>query len=135
MKKYAKVINKETKQCIIGIGTDTNFYKSIGMTEQDVKQGYNGLWYISGYAPKKPIEIIKNEKRQERDTLLNKICWRAERYERQEKLGLITADTAFEYINILTYMEYLRNIPQNKDFPYLEIMDFDTWKNSNKSTK
>jgi len=54
MKKYAKIINDETKQCSIGSGTNTAFYQSIGMTEMDVEQAYNGEWYVDGYAPQEP---------------------------------------------------------------------------------
>lgn len=53
MKKYAKIENKETKECSIGLGTNTTFYKSIGMTEMEVEQAYNGCWYLEGYAPQK----------------------------------------------------------------------------------
>ena len=58
---YAKIINEETKQCEVGIGTNSEFYKSIGMTEMDVEQAYNNQWYIKGYAPKESI-AEKNEK-------------------------------------------------------------------------
>ena len=51
---YAKIIDEETKQCEVGIGTNAEFYKSIGMTEMDVEQGYDGNWYVAGYAPQKP---------------------------------------------------------------------------------
>ncbi len=61
MKKYAKVENEETKVCSVGLGTNIPFYKSIGMTEQDVEQAYNGLWYLSGYAPEKPQKNIYME--------------------------------------------------------------------------
>ena len=54
MLKYAKIINEETKQCEVGLGTNVEFYKSIGMTEMDVEQSYNGFWYAEGYAPEKP---------------------------------------------------------------------------------
>ena len=54
MKKYAKVINEETKACEVGLGTNNNFYASIGMTEQEVEQAYNGQWYLKGYCPEKP---------------------------------------------------------------------------------
>jgi len=54
MLKYAKIENEETKECSVGIGTNTAFYESIGMTEMDVEQAYNGVWYLSGYAPEKP---------------------------------------------------------------------------------
>lgn len=51
---YAKIINEETKQCEVGTGTNTKFYESIGMTEMDVEQAYNGGWYVKGFAPEKP---------------------------------------------------------------------------------
>jgi hypothetical protein len=54
MLKYAKIINEETKECQVGLSTNTKFYKSIGMVEMDVEQDYNGFWYVAGYAPEKP---------------------------------------------------------------------------------
>lgn len=65
MKKYAKIINEETKICKVGLGTDSVFYQSIGMTEMDVEQAYNGDWYLKGYVPVKP-EYTKEEIRQAR---------------------------------------------------------------------
>jgi hypothetical protein len=53
MKKYAKVINYETNQCEVGTGTNIAFYQSIGMTEMEVEQSYNGEWYLQGFSPKK----------------------------------------------------------------------------------
>ena len=62
MIKYAKVVNEETKECNVGVGTNTDFYISIGMTEQDVEQcDWNGNWYLTGYIPEKP-EPSKEEK-------------------------------------------------------------------------
>ena len=55
MKKYAKIINEETKLCEVGVGTNSKFYKSIGMIEMEVEEAYNGSWYVKGYAPEKPI--------------------------------------------------------------------------------
>jgi hypothetical protein len=54
MKKYAKIVNEETKLCEVGIGTNTDFYNSIGMSEMNVEQAYDGSWYLMGYAPEKP---------------------------------------------------------------------------------
>ena len=65
MKKYAKIINEETKLCEVGLGTNSAFYQSIGMTEMEVEQAYNGSWYVKGYAPEKPVEELKVEKRAE----------------------------------------------------------------------
>lgn len=61
MIKYAKVINEETKECQVGIGTNTAFYQKIGMSELDVEQAYNGAWYVAGYAPEEP-EAEKKER-------------------------------------------------------------------------
>lgn len=59
---YAKIINEETKQVIVGTGTNTKFYKSIGMTDMEVEKAYNGSWYVKGYAPKQPLEEVKEAK-------------------------------------------------------------------------
>lgn len=59
MIKFAKVINEETKQCDVGLGTNTEYYTKLGMTEQDVEQAYNGNWYLVGYAPTKPEPTLK----------------------------------------------------------------------------
>ena len=61
MLKYAKIINEETKQCEVGLGTNAEFYKRLGMTEQDVEQAYNGDWYLKGYSPNKPAPTIKEQ--------------------------------------------------------------------------
>lgn len=55
MIKYAQIINEETKECSVGLGTNTDFYKSIGMTEMDVEEAYDGSWYLVGYAPEKLV--------------------------------------------------------------------------------
>ena len=56
MKKYAKIISQQTKQCEVGIGTNDKYYKSLGMTLQDVEQGKDNNWYLVGYAPKQTEE-------------------------------------------------------------------------------
>lgn len=53
MKKYAKIVN-EQNLCEIGVGTDIEFYKSIGMEEMEVEQAYDSQWYVKGCAPAKP---------------------------------------------------------------------------------
>lgn len=69
MIKYAKVIDETTKLCEVGIGTNAKFYKSIGMTEMDVEQAYNGQWYVKGFAPVQP-EPTEYEKAQARIAVL-----------------------------------------------------------------
>lgn len=61
MLKFAKITNEDTKACNVGLGNDIEFYKSIGMTEQEVEQAYNGGWYLQGYAPVKPEPTIQEQ--------------------------------------------------------------------------
>lgn len=58
----AKIINEQTKQVEIGYEKYADFYKSIGMTEMEVEQSYDGSWYVKGYAPEKPESVINKEK-------------------------------------------------------------------------
>lgn len=70
MQKYARIINEETKQCDVGLGTNDTYYKRIGMSLMDVEQAYNGQWYLEGYAPEKPQELVNAERIQELKTKL-----------------------------------------------------------------
>ena len=63
MLKYAKIENETTKECSVGLGTDVEFYQSIGMSPIDVEQAWNGNWYVTGYCPVEP-EKSYVEKRQ-----------------------------------------------------------------------
>lgn len=65
MLKYRKIVNEQTRQCEVGLGTNEAFYKSLGMELGEVEQDYRGLWYEQGYAPQKPLEELKAEKRAE----------------------------------------------------------------------
>ena len=58
---YAQIVDKQTKLVVVGTGTDSTYYKSIGMTQMDVEQAYNGAWYVKGYAPAKPEPTIKEQ--------------------------------------------------------------------------
>ena len=59
---YAKIINETTKECQVGTGTNATFYESIGMTDMEVEQSYDGKWYVKGYAPAKPQSVINEER-------------------------------------------------------------------------
>ena len=67
---YAQILDKETKICAVGEGTDYESYKSMGMVEMAVEKAWNGNWYVSGYAPQKPEEVIKQERIAELKQLL-----------------------------------------------------------------
>lgn len=79
MKHFAKVID-ETKKCIVGLGTNTDFYRSEGMTETDVEQAYNGSWYLKGFAPEKPQSVIDAERIDELQNYLTVTDWYAVRF-------------------------------------------------------
>ena len=57
----AKIIDINTKECSVGLGTDVNFYRSLGMEEMDVEKAYNNKWYVKGFAPAKPEPTIEQQ--------------------------------------------------------------------------
>lgn len=77
MKMYAKIVNQETKQCDVGLGTNIEYYKSIGMTEQEVEQGYDGQYYLKGFTPAKP-EPTTQEKVNALERKYNMCRWQRE---------------------------------------------------------
>ncbi len=88
MFKYAKVINKETGLCNVGVGTNADFYKSIGMVELDVQQSdIDGAWYLKDKCPMKTEE---EKLKQAKETKLKEILEKA--YEYENKTGLVSFD-------------------------------------------
>ena len=64
MIKYAKIVNEETGLCEIGIGTNIEFYKSIGMVELDVQQSdVDNNWYLANKCPMKTEEQKAKERK------------------------------------------------------------------------
>lgn len=61
MQKYARVINAKNKMCQVGIGTNTEFYVSLGMELTEVEQGPDGNWYLAGHAPTEPEPTTAQE--------------------------------------------------------------------------
>ena len=62
MLKYAKIIDTNKKICNVALGSDIDFFKSLGMEQMEVEKAYNGNWYVLGYAPEKPESLIKQER-------------------------------------------------------------------------
>ena len=60
---------------------------------------------------------------------LNKV----ERYETQKAAEIETTDSAETYRNYLLYLQYLRDVPQSADFPNIEVLTFDEWKETSSS--
>ena len=119
MKKYAKIINNETKQCEVGLGTNSAFYKSIGMSEIEVEQAYDGSWYVKGFAPEKPVEELQAQVRAVRNQYL----------EQTDKYMIadypITNDERELYKQ---YREYLRTYPECQDWYKANPKTYEEWK-------
>lgn len=65
--------DENTKKCLeVGTGTNTEFYKSIGMQDLEVEQAYDGSYYLKGYAPTKPLDELKADKLNELASITSK---------------------------------------------------------------
>ena len=121
MKKYAKIINKETKECEVGLYTNDNFYRSLGMIEMDVEQAYDGHWYIEGYLPEKP-KPTKEQILAIRDHYFEiYVDWY------QSKPLLWEEMTAKEKQLISDYRIYLRDYDDRQLWWEQEPMTYDEW--------
>lgn len=126
MLKYAKIVNEETKQCEVGLGTNSKFYQSIGMTEQEVEQAYNSAWYLKGYAPKKPQEVKEQEVRAVREQYFaDYVDWY------QSKSLLWEEMTEEEKQDIADYRKYLMDYTKEEYWWEKNPLDWSEWKNAN----
>ena len=65
--------DKNTKKCLeVGTGTNTEFYKSIGMVDMEVEQAYDGSYWLKGYAPTQNLDELKSEKLSELTSITSK---------------------------------------------------------------
>ena len=118
MKKYAQIINEETKQVDVGLGTDTAYYQSIGMIEMDVEQAYDNNWYLEGYAPSEPIDDLKSKVRYVRDSYLAKYDF----------TQLVDAPfTENEKEKYKEYRQYLRDYTKEENWWNKNPDDWATW--------
>ena len=119
---YAKIENEETKQVSVGTGTNTAFYQSIGMSEMEVEQAYDGSWYLKGYAPEKPTEQKEAEVRQVRNQYLKQT---------DEFMIVDYPITSTQKAKYKQYRAYLRDYPDSsEDWFEHEPMSFDEWSTS-----
>ena len=52
LKKYAKVIDEVSMRVDVRLGNDSEYYRNLGYTLQEVEEGVDGLFYLQGYAPR-----------------------------------------------------------------------------------
>lgn len=65
MIKYAKILDGATGKVQVGLEANTDFYKSIGMTEMDVLQSdINNDWYLAEKCPMKSDEQKAQEEKE-----------------------------------------------------------------------
>lgn len=119
---FSKIENEEKKVCSVGIGTDTEFYRSIGMSEMEVEQAYDGCWYLKGYAPQKPQEVKEQEVRAIRNQYL-------EKYVDPKQLVLVwNSLTEDEQKGYTDYRRYLLDYPEKEGWYEQNPMTFEEWR-------
>ena len=74
-----------------------------------------------------------NQVKSIRNQYLSDTLARCDRYEKQKAIGLDTTESEDTYRNYLLYLQYLRDVPQSADFPNVEVLTFDEWKEPNSS--
>lgn len=78
-----------------------------------------------------PVTVAEKKQnvRNVRDNYINTIEWRVSRYRDQVELGIETTDTEETYLEILQYMQYLRDYPESSVTWFEQNpLDFDTWR-------
>ena len=63
------------------------------------------------------LEQKENFIRNKRDNLINGILWKVERHKQQKELNIKTTLTDAEYIELLKYIQALRDITAQNGFP------------------
>lgn len=122
MKKYAKIIDEQTKEVEIGVGVNDEYYIEIGMKKMDVEQAYNGNWYVKGYTPEEPEEDKKLKVRLIKNSYLDLSDYT------QLPDSPFTSEEKFEYAQ---YREYLRNYTKKDEWWLENPLTFEEWKESN----
>ena len=88
--------------------------------------------------PKKPTQEELDEQnanriRSIRSEYMAETLNKVERYETQKVIGLDTTESEDTYRSYLLYLQYLRDIPQQLEFPNIEVLTFDEWKETSSS--
>lgn len=102
--------------------------------QHDLEVGFDGKFYAAGFAPVKPLEKLAAEKRAERDAAIEQVIWRVQRYDQQKSLQILTTDTEETYQNLLLYIQSLRDISKDPDFPNVDVLSFEEWETTKEET-
>ena len=111
MKIYTKIINKDTKECLIINQVEA---KKQGLKDMEVEFGYDGKAYLKGYAPQKSLEDLKKEKIQElKNNCQNYIYLKYPIYKQLNAAsGLATEE---EISQMITFIQKARLICEEKE--------------------
>lgn len=117
---YYKFLDEKTKQ--LEAWTESKKQAEIAdlklSMEQEPEQAYDGNWYVAGYAPAKPDEVLAEEKRADRNRLLQ-----------ESDIRMLPDFTisAEEKEQWLLYRQYLRDITKDPAFPNVDVLNFANW--------
>lgn len=75
-----------------------------------------------------PAEEKAADLRETRDFMLSSLDWRFDRYREQKILGIETTDSEQDFIDLLQYKQYLRDITKDPAFPDIQIKTFEEFK-------
>lgn len=126
MQLFYKITNKEKNEVQVYFGGREDFAAENGFIPGDVEQcRTSGRWYLKG---KMPAEEKAADLRETRDFMLSSLDWRFDRYREQKILGIETTDSEQDFIDILQYKQYLRDITKDPTFPDIQIKTFEEFK-------
>lgn len=111
MKLYTKIINKDTKECLIINQVQA---KQQGLKDMEVEFSYDGKAYLKGYVPQKSLEELKQEKIQElKNNCQNYIYSKYPIYKQLNAAsGLATEE---EISQMITFIQKARLICEEKE--------------------
>jgi hypothetical protein len=126
MQLFYKITNEEKNEVQVYFGGREDFAAENGFIPGDVEQcRTSGRWYLKG---KMPAEEKAADLRETRDFMLSSLDWRFDRYREQKILGIETTDSEQDFIDLLQYKQYLRNITKDPTFPDIQIKTFEEFK-------
>ena len=129
MQLFYKITNEEKNEVQVYFGGREDFAAENGFIPGDVEQcRTSGRWYLKG---KMPAEEKAADLRETRDFMLSSLDWRFDRYREQKILGIETTDSEQDFIDLLQYKQYLRDITKDPAFPDIQIKTFEDF-NTNK---
>lgn len=70
-KLYYKILDDKTKEVLVAIGDDVEWFKSMGYSQQgNIEKDYNGKYYLEGFAPQNLDELKKHKNEQVKEAYL-----------------------------------------------------------------